>query len=267
MTPDYEVKLRMDPDNVLNPSDYKLTATVLSTFAIPTTVIKMNVQFLDKSNKEIYDNGWSPRIRKTEDENNFELTYKKRYSIANGDIDAALATANKEGFAAEETDYEAQVELTYEKQTLSISRKRTASDAGYSGIDLPDTRDSRDMLINQAPDKFDDWVSNGWGTTALASARIFGPILAKRSIGIWNGTKLYIEVWPITNATGPGTEYIVEVSLKTASRTTASEKCDALRAFLQQQGWFLREASLKTQLIMDRYGHKTDCPRPAKVHI
>ncbi|KAK3389665.1 hypothetical protein B0H63DRAFT_464138 [Podospora didyma] len=253
MVPDYEVKLLLDPSVVLG-TDHKLTATVLSTFAMPTSVTKMNLQFLDTSAKDIYNNGWSPRIRKTEGESGFELTYKKRYPVTPfGAIDATLATANGEGFDSTATTYDAQIEWGYQKQTLSISRKKTASSSGYSGMDLPGTSNSRTMLIDEAPDKFDDWVANNWGTTTLASARIFGPVLAKRSIGTWNSTELYIEVWPITDAAGTGIEYIVEASFKTTSRTTASSKHDSLIAFLQTKGWFLAQDSLKTQLIMDRY--------------
>jgi len=192
MVPDYEVKLLMDPTVVLD-SSFKLKPTVLSTFAMPTTVTKMNVQFLDTDTKPIYNAGWSPRIRKTENENNFELTYKKRYAISGGDIDTALTVANNEGFNSGDTNYDAQVEWGYQKQTLSISRQKSASDSGYSGMDLPGTSNSRSMLISDAPDKFDDWLYNNWGTSTLAVSRIYGPILAKRSIGTWSGLQLYIE--------------------------------------------------------------------------
>ncbi len=194
MTPDYEVKLLLNPAVVLG-SDHKLTSTVRSAFGMPSTVTKMNVQFLDTNSKTIYANGWSPRIRKTEGESDFELTYKKRYAITGGNIDGALTTANAEGFDAGDTGYEAQVEWGYQQLTLSISRPKTASDAGYSGI----------------------------------------------------------EVWPILNAAGTGTEDIVEASFKTTSRTTASSKHDSLVAYLQSKGWFVAQDSLKTQLIMDRY--------------
>ena len=54
-------------------------------------------------------------------------------------------------------------------------------------------------------------------------------------------------------ASGSGTDYVVEASFKTDSATTASTKHDQLIAFLQSKGWFLAQDSLKTQLIMDRY--------------
>ncbi|CAN7587709.1 hypothetical protein [Paenibacillus sp. LjRoot56] len=120
-------------------------------------------------------------------------------------------------------------------------------------MDLPNLTDSRSLLINNAPDKFNNWVSSGWGTSKLSTSRVFGPILAKRSIGTWSGLQLYIEVWPIRNAAGTGTEYVVEASFKTTSQTTASTKHDELITYLQGKGWFLAQDSLKTQLIMDRY--------------
>ncbi|SDX54952.1 hypothetical protein [Paenibacillus sp. CF384] len=252
MVPDYEVKLLLNPAVVLG-SDFKLTSTVLSTFSMPTTVTKMNVAFLDTSAKDIYNNGWSPRIRKTEGESDFELSYKKRYAITNNNINAALTQANNEGFNSGDSNYEAQVEWGYQKQTLSITRTKSGSKSGYSGMDLPSITDARSLMISNAPDKFNNWVSSGWGTTKLQSSRYYGPVLAKRSVGTWSGMQLYIEVWPIKNAAGTGTEYVVEASFKTTSATTASTKHDQLITFLQGKGWFLAQDSLKTQLIMDRY--------------
>ncbi|KAF2464383.1 uncharacterized protein BDR25DRAFT_381170 [Lindgomyces ingoldianus] len=252
MVPNYEVKLLMNPTAVLG-TDNKLKPTVLSTFAMPTSVTKMNVQFLDTNAKDIYNAGWSPRIRKMEGGSNFELTYKKRYTVTNDNINAALTTANGEGFDSTTTTYDAQIEWGYQKKTLSISRDKTASDAGYSGTDLPGTSASRSMLISEAPDKFNNWLGNNWGTDSLSVSRIFGPVLAKRSIGTWSGLQFYVEVWPIKNAAGTGTEYIVEASFKTDSSATASAKHDELVTFLTGKGWFLAQDSLKTQLIMDRY--------------
>lgn len=251
--PNYEVKLLMDPAKVLGP-DFKLTSAVLAEFSMPKSVTKMNVQFLDTPEKEIYDAGWNLRIRKVEGKPDFELTYKKRYPISDGDIDAAVVIANnQDGFDAD-PDYEAQVEWGFQKQTLSISRDKKASGSGFSDTELPGKDKSREILIGKSPGKFEDWggVEN-WGITALKLARIFGPVLAKRSIGTWKGTQLYIEVWPIKDEKGTGIEYVVEASFKTESRTEAAEKHDALVACLQAKDWFLAKDSLKTQLIMERY--------------
>lgn len=250
MVPDYEVKLLMDPTVVLG-SDFKLKSEVLSTFAMPTAVTKMNVQFLDDEEQTIYSTGWSPRIRKKEGESDYDLTYKKRYAVSGDDIDGALTLANSEGFDTDTSKYEAQIEWGYQKKTLSLSNDKTAP--GPSGMDLPDVGDSQAMLIDEAPDKFIDWTSDNWGTTELKTARIYGPVLAKRSTGTWSGVKLYVEVWPIKAASGSGIDYIVEASFKTDTRSDASTKHGQLMDLLQDKGWFLAQDSLKTQLIMERY--------------
>ncbi|BBB69154.1 hypothetical protein UNDYM_4901 [Undibacterium sp. YM2] len=252
MVPDYEVKLLMNPNVVLD-ADHKLKSTVLSTFNMPTSVTKMNVLFMDTNAKDIYGNTWIARIRKTEGESDFELTYKKRYAIDNGNITEALYKANAEGFDSTEKNYEAQVEWGYQKKTLSISNSKTDSKSGYSGMDLPSASDSRSLLKKNIPGKMDNWLYSGWGKSMLDSSRKYGPILAKRSVGTWSGLKLYIEVWPILNQAGTGTDYIVEASFKTTSEATASAKHDELQAYLISRGWFVAEDSLKTQLIMDRY--------------
>ncbi|KAJ5682303.1 hypothetical protein N7462_005468 [Penicillium macrosclerotiorum] len=252
MIPDYEVRLMLNPTTVLSP-EHELTATVLSAFEMPPTVTKLNVQFLDSSSKELYAADWSARIRKIENEDDFELTYKKRYAITSGGVEAALIAANNDGFNADNAKYEAQVEWGYQKQTLSISRKKTAANSGKSGMDLPGTSNSRKMLIDEAPDKFDNWSSKKWGTETLAVSRIFGPILVRRSVGLWNKIPLYVEIWPLLSSDDTGIEYIVEASFKTKSCKTASNEQTNLAVYLQSNGWLLSQDSLKTQLIMERY--------------
>ncbi|KAH7131463.1 hypothetical protein B0J13DRAFT_642167 [Dactylonectria estremocensis] len=252
MTSEYEVKLLLKPTAVLS-SKKELTSTVLSTFDMPPSVTKLNVQFLDTACKDIYTADWSARIRKTENDDDLELTYKKRYVITGGDIDAALTTANTDGFDASDANYEAQVEWGYQKQTLSISRKKAVADSMNSGVDLPGMFDSRVMLVNKAPAKFDNWQRSHWGTGALRKSRIFGPVLAERSIGTWEGMRLYIEVWPIVNRASTEMDYLVEASFKTESRTTALTEHNRFISYLKGKGWLLEEDSLKTQLIMERY--------------
>lgn len=252
MVPDYEVKLLMNPDLVLD-SEHKLNSTVLSTFGMPNSVTKMNVLFMDTNAKDIYNNTWIARIRKMEGASNFELTYKKRYAIDNGDIAQALYLANSEGFDINDTNYQAQVEWGYQKKTLSISSTKNDDKSGYSGMDIPSSSDSRSLLKKNIPGKMDNWLYSGWGTSKLDASRKYGPILAKRSVGTWSGMQLYIEVWPLINPYGTGTEYVVEASFKTTSATTASSKHDQLQSYLISRGWFLAQDSLKTQMIMDRY--------------
>jgi hypothetical protein len=252
MVPDYEVHMLMDPTVVLD-SSYKLTPTVLSTFVMPTTVTKINVQYLDTTDEQFYNNGWSCRIRNIENESGFDLTYKWRLPVVNGDINGALNTAYNDGWNSGQNNYDAQIDWLYTSQTLSIQRDYTASSSGYSGTADPNEKDSRSMLISNAPGMFDDWVSNNWGTKLLKSAVIYGPILTKRSVGTWSGVELDIEIWPIENSSGTGIEYIVEASFKTANYTFASTGHDQLMDLLQSKGWFLAQDFSKEDLVMDNY--------------
>lgn len=59
-----------------------------------------------------------------DDKNNYELTYKKRYPVINGDINAALTLANQEGFDKSDDNYEAEIDWGYGKQTLSFSNTK-----------------------------------------------------------------------------------------------------------------------------------------------
>jgi hypothetical protein len=251
MTPEYEVKLLLKPTAVLD-ANKELENTILSTFDMPSSASKQNIQFLDTTGKDIYTASWSARIRKIENEDGLQLMYKKWYAIVDGYIDAALTKANNDGFDANNPKYKAQVEWGYQKQTLSISRKKTAESTN-SGMDLPEESSSRTILIDESPDEFDSWLRSKWGTGTLAESRIFGPVRANRSVGKWEGMQLYIQVWHIHNCTGTRVEYIVEASFKTMDRTTASTEHDILISYLQDKGWLLEEDLLRTQLIMERY--------------
>ncbi|KUL91030.1 hypothetical protein ZTR_01000 [Talaromyces verruculosus] len=250
--PDYEVRLQLDPSTVLNPNDNELNILITTAFKV-RDVINLRVQFLDTDFKDIYNATWSTRIRKFGNKKDFELAYKKRYPVADGDIGRAIAAANNDGFGASDTKYEAQIEWGYQKRTLSITRKKKV-DSGNHGTDLPDLSDSRQMLIDKAPDKFNNWKDNkNWGIDALARSRIYGPVLVKRYTGIWNDLELDIENWTLRNATGKGTENIVQISFKTASYQTVLDEQCKLMNFLREKNWFSAKDSLMTQTIMERY--------------
>lgn len=250
--PNYEVKIYMNPSVVLD-SDNKLKQEVLDTFNMPSTVTKMSVEYLDSSNLDFNDIGWDVRLRKMEGDADFELTYKKRYSIANGNIDSALQTAALDGFDKSEDDYDAQVDWSYNKQTLSFSNDKDVSISGYSGMDLPSSKDSIKAAVKKIPGKLNNSISNNYGTTILQNSHIYGPVDAKRSIGTWNGEKFYIEVWKIKATSGSGYDYVVEASFKTDDRSSAQEGHDQLIELFNEKGWLLPEDQLKTQMILDRY--------------
>lgn len=130
----------------------------------------------------------------------------------------------------------------------------TPSTTSLSGMDLPHKEASCELLKANSTKEFANWQSATWSTDGIDSSRIYGPILARRWKGKFNGTKLAFEVWPIKKANGlSGTEQIVEASFKTDDFAQGLSIQKELQALLESKGWFLAEDSLKTVLIMDRY--------------
>lgn len=251
-TPNYEIKFYLDSEQVLN-SDNKLKESVRDEFDMPDSVTKMRIQYLDTDDLELDEEGWTSRIRKKEDADNFELTYKKRYPVASGDVESALAQAAADGFDEDENDYEAQIDWGYGKMTLSFSNNKSCDISGYDGMEMPDLQDSIDEAVDHAPGKFEDWLYNNWGTDKLEESRIYGYVKAKRYIGEWSDNETYIEIWEILNEAGTGYEYITEISFKADNYSYASQKREELRNLLQQRGWLINQDILKTNMILNRY--------------
>jgi hypothetical protein len=255
-TPNYEVKLYMDPGVSLD-SNHDLKSSVRSYFGMPSSKTKMNMQFIDDDAKDLDAQGWLARVRKMEgfSDSDFEVTYKKRYPITNGDINAALTQAAAEGFDADENDYEAQVDWGYTKQTLSFSNTKMVSHSGYTDMDLMNKTDSVSELVSHAPGKFQNWLWPNWGTDILQSStnHKYGPVSGKRWEGTWRGQKIYIEVWEIIETDGTGYDRIVEASFKNADYNQSASLKAQLQADLTAQGWFSATDELKTQMILDRY--------------
>ncbi|KAH8658316.1 hypothetical protein BX600DRAFT_468959 [Xylariales sp. PMI_506] len=251
---DYEVKFLLDPKLVLGP-DNKLDSNVATAFgAAGARTMTMNVEFFDTDNKQLYNAGWSPRIRRRDDKDDFQLTFKKRYPIQSGDIDAALTQANRDGFDASAKKWEAQVEWGYNGQTLSISCDKKASDKDYKKLELPDVKNARKMLNKEAPEKFKEFGAvAGWNSDPFEEARAYGPVLAERWEIEWGEYELDIEVWPIRDKAGTGIEYIVEASYKAPNTILASSLRRILEQLLKSNNWLVPKDSLKTQFVMERY--------------
>jgi hypothetical protein len=253
MSPDYEAKLLLRSEIVLD-NDANPTNALQSAFKIIPTVSEIGVLFLDTDDKDIFNAGWSSRIRKTKGKDEFDLTYKKRYPVSGEDVEVALAAAATDGFVASSGNkYEAQVEWGYEKMTLSVSRSKKDPDGGLDSIGLLDFETARKMLIDEAPDKFNDFAADGWGKRLLQKSRIYGPVDTKRFTGVWQGVKLHVEVWPIRIAGGDKTELLVEVAFKQDGIEDARPMRSALIEMLRGNGWLCPKDSLKTHLIMANY--------------
>ncbi|MFB6840342.1 hypothetical protein [Streptomyces sp. NPDC056361] len=249
--PTYEVKINLTVAAL--DSAHAPTAAVKSAFGITGSAKARSYSYYDTDGGALDAEGWSVRLRHKSG-SSFEETYKKRFPVTNGDLTAALNAANAAGFDSGDTNYKAEVDWGYAKQTLSFSTEKSHSASGYSGTAMPTSTTGRTWLVNDIPGKLENWGSSGWGKTTLQASRAHGPVTAKVYGGAWGPSDdASIEVLPVVGAGGTGTEYVVELSFKTDSAADAADlHADAI-AVAEANGWLYHGDILKTQLILDRY--------------
>ncbi|MEV8588142.1 hypothetical protein [Streptomyces sp. NPDC051180] len=249
--PGYEVKINLTTAAL--DSAHAPTSAVKSAFGITGSAKARSYSYYDTDGLALDAQGWSVRLRHKSG-SSFEETYKKRFPVTGGDVNAALTAANAAGFDSTDTNYEAEVDWGYAKQTLSFSTEKSHSASGYSGTAMPSSTTGRTWLVNDIPGKLEDWGSADWGTTTLQASRAHGPVTAKVYGGAWGASDdASIEVLPVVGAGGTGTEYVVELSFKTDSASDAADlHADAI-AVAEANGWLYHGDILKTQLILDRY--------------
>ena len=259
LVPDYEVKALLDASKTLD-HEGKLRDGVKAAWGVVKKPKKMNIFFIDTPNQDIYKSGWALRIRNTEGDKGFELTYKKRYPMgdtfsaldtAKSSIDSASQAAKADGFDAS-SGFEAQVEVGQQGQTHSVSKGVEIEDKQIQG--LPELAKAQELLLENAPGLFKAWLRQQ-DSKFMNSTIIYGPVHAKRYTGTWDGNKTAIEVWPIRRGRDdPSLENIVEASFKTKETKNAVEGRNGLADFATEQGYYLPQDSLKTKLIMEKYG-------------
>ncbi|WP_226000728.1 hypothetical protein [Paenibacillus sp. BJ-4] len=249
-TPSYEVKMLLDTAQVLN-ADGSLKSSIVHEFQISDEVQRLSVEYFDTDQLQLNGEGWNVRFRKKEDKKNYELTYKKRYTVTNGDIEAALSQANKEGFDASDDNYEAEVDWGYSKQTLSFSNDKKTS--ASKGLTLPSPDQALKQLLDHLPGKLQNWKDSNCGKKTLADSRVRGPVQVSKYEGSFQGLDTDVEIWPIRSASGSGTDTIIEISFKTSDYSAAASNRTQLINLLQSKGWLVPADSLKTNLVLERY--------------
>ncbi len=249
--PTYEVKI--DLTTAALDASHAPTAAVKAAFGISGSAKSRSYEYYDTDGLALNAQGWDVRLRHKSG-SDFEESYKKRFPVTNGDIDAALDQANAAGFDSSDTNYDAEVDWGYSGQTLSFSNEKSHSGDDYSGTSMPSSATGLSWLVGEIPGKLDDWSSNGWGSGTLNASRAHGPVTSQVWSGAWESSDdASIEVVPVTGAGGTGTEYVVELSLKTDDYADAAQlHADAI-SVANTNGWLYAGDILKTQLILDRY--------------
>jgi hypothetical protein len=249
--PDYEVKIFLDPARTVDKMD-EPTAAIHDALKLSSSVTKLRMLFLDSKSHDLHEMGWNVRLRSIEDEDDIEVTYKKRFPIGERPLSQILERAASLGFGADDQNYRAQVEWG-SRRTLSFTRKKTAHVTRVKGTELPEAADARRVAVAEIAGKLERAKSGGWARGILAEAHAYGPVKGRRWSGRLDDLKLDLEVWEVRMAGGQGTEPVVELSFKEEDGARAEERRTELERFLKVRGWLLNGDVLKTELILQRY--------------
>ncbi|MBQ8537877.1 MAG: hypothetical protein IJ461_10805 [Clostridia bacterium] len=241
-----EVKYLLDPEKVLG-EDGKPTEEVLKILGYGGKVKNRGMQFLDVEGMAYNEAGWSNRVRIKQGDEEYDVTFKKRYTVENGDIDAALTLAAQEGFTADLEDYEAELDWGYNKLTLSIATESSVAKVGYDDTVLPNLEDSIAMVKETMPEALKAVEAD------IGAAVLCGPIYYPRYTGELAGMELDIEICAITNQKSGETEYVCEVAFSTDTYEEAVGKRDEIMKILDDAGILIKEDGLKTNKILNAY--------------
>lgn len=256
----YEVKLFVDPALTLD-AQGQPTAAVWQAFGLNGSQANdYALQYLDTDGQTLKNAGWSVRIRKKDSQGKHRIQYKKRYPVAAGDVAAALAEADGDGFDLQDEDWKIEVDWGYSNQTLSLAlTEQQKFNKPGGALGMPNLADSIKQAKSNAPDAFTNWSAPDWGKNTLDDSRIYGVVYFTRCDGgslTYNNEEiedLVLEVWQVLDAQGSGHEYLVEVSFRAEGFAAADSKRSALMSYLANQNWLLYQDVLRTQLVLDRY--------------
>ena len=241
-----EVKYLLDPAKVLD-AEGKPTEEVLKALGWTGKVKNRGMQFLDVEGKLYNEAGWSNRVRIKQGDDEYDVTFKKRYAVENGDIAAALAKAEADGFVAGLDGYECELDWGWNKLTLSVATEESVAKVGYDDTVLPNLEDSIAMVEGAMPDPVKAYAAD------ITKAVLCGPIYYPRYTGELAGMELDIEICAIPNQKTGEIEYVFEVAFSTDTYEEAAAKRDEIAQILEATGYLLKEDGLKTNKILNAF--------------
>lgn len=230
-----EVKFVLNSAVALS-TKYNLANEVVEYFEVNQIGRKMKLWFLDTLNQDLYNQNWTVRFRCRED-NDFELTFKKRYS------DEQYYTMIKTDTAKGFSKFEPEIDMEYTQKHYSLSYVKTFP----LTHDLKNLRlqDAKHLAKETSPKVLKHWNGEDQGKKLLKQSVMYGPISAVEYHGSYKDIKVTFEVWKLD-------DYFTEISFD-----IKTEKCkelhDQLLIDLQKKRLLLPKNILKTQALFDYY--------------
>lgn len=123
----WEIKLGINGTTSLKGG--RPTHELIHAFSLDDTPDTRSYSYYDNDGHDLNKAGWAIRLRH-KDESDFEMTYKKRYTVGEGGVEAALKLARDEGFDKSDKKYDAEVDWTFSKKVSPESSPASDSEEG-----------------------------------------------------------------------------------------------------------------------------------------
>ena len=249
----YEIHLMLKSDLVLG-EDHLLTQEILDAFQSDGSFKTFTLAYYETPEKDFFREGWINRIRlkyEEDDENSFKLTYKKRYAVPGGDLAAAAALAEKDGFDLADKRWEKQIEWGFSGMTLSLSNDAELPAGTLKTVAELDPAEAFAAMKGSMPEMEQNWKAEHWGLDTFASAKPAGPVSFIRYKGKLADRKVDVEVWEFTDVRDGSTHYLTELSFEADTYEEADVGRRMIMYKLLTLGILQNSDSLKTQQILD----------------
>lgn len=243
-----EIKLLLDNECVLD-ENRLLKESIREAFQTGDEYQGIYVEYLDTAERDFLNSGWVNRIRLKEGKSKYTLTYKRRFSVTDNNLEPAVIEAGKEGFSISDARFPAEVDWGYSKMTLSFSNESEVKSETPLDINLLNHGDAIQMIAEHMPQEEINCKSDRWGTNLINDAQIAGPIRFMRYSGTFEGYDIRIEIWPIESE--GKIEYITEFSAHVEDMDEAVVMHDSFIKSLDEMGIILHKDALKTQMILN----------------
>ena len=253
MPDSYEMHFLLDSDLALD-ENHELKPELRREYEISSKVKTYSLAYFETPDRSFINEGWVNRLRRKEGgKNSFELTYKKRYPVSDGNISAAMRLAESDGFDLSDEMWETEIEWGYSGMTLSVSTESNFTHGGHMSLEDLKRADANAIAVRHMPSEELNWKEESWGSTKMEAARMAGPIIFNRYKGTAFGQEVRIEVWILPGDETEANRYITELSFKTDKYEDAAAGREELTARLTEAGLLIPDDSMKTQEILNTY--------------
>ncbi len=226
-----ELKLMLDCRQVLQNND-TLCDDFKHLFHFDDEPDDVRIWYLETPLQELRKTNWSVRYRQFG--SGLELTFKKRYSETG--YKAMLENETSKMFAAE---FSPEIDMQYTKKTYSLSLEKLFLDIEN---DLTEPEAKRLAVLN-SPTVFTDWGKKNSGFTHLCASYLYGPVLATRYKGDYEGHEAKLEIWKLE-------DYLAEISFDIPTKKSTLLKRNLLKT-LAENKLLITNNQLKTDAFLD----------------